>query len=374
MDFWIILLILFAGVLPSFIISWFLVGWIERNAGRLGLLDKPGGRKIHTVAIPLGGGLGIWLAVIVTIAVGAIAVFGLDASGWGDRLLPVSISQHLGGLVSKISEISVILFCGSLLVLLGLADDRRGLPWWFRLGVEFAIAALCVYWQGMRLTAFLDIPWLTGLLSVLWIVTLINSFNMLDNMDGLSSGVAAISAAVLVLMLLASPDSTPGPQIFVALMMAILLGALLGFLCHNWPPAKIFMGDAGSYVIGYWIAMGTLLATYSEYQDSHYHAVMAPLIILAIPLYDTVSVILIRVREGRSPFDGDQRHFSHRLVDLGMSKRQAVMTIYLATAACSLGALLIPRVDALAACVIVFQTVLILSLISVLEMVGRKRK
>lgn len=372
MDYWIVLLLLLVGVIPSFFLAWLTVGWIERNAGRLGLLDKPGERKIHSVAVPLGGGLGIWLAMTATLAAGALAVIWLNASGIGPRLLPMSIAQHLDGLASKISELSVIVACGTVLVFLGLADDRRGLPWWFRLGVEFLVAGLCVYWQGLRLTAFVDLPWLTGLLSVLWIVTLINSFNMLDNMDGLSSGVAAIATAVLILMLLASPGSAAGPQVFVALMMSLLLGALLGFLCHNWPPAKIFMGDAGSYWIGFWIAVGTLLATYTEYQDGHYHVVLAPLVILAIPLYDTLSVIWIRIREGRSPFDGDQRHFSHRLVELGMTKKQAVLTIYLATAACSLSALLLPRVDPIGACLIIVQTLLILGLITVLEMVGRK--
>ncbi len=142
-------------------------------------------------------------------------------------------------------------------------------------------------WQGLSLTAFIDLPWLTSLLSVLWIVGLINSFNMLDNMDGLSGGVAAIASTILAVMLLTSSGPAGGqPQIFVAAMLLILVGALLGFLCHNWPPAKIFMGDAGSYFIGFWIAVATLLATYAGYHGNTPHAVVAPLIVMAIPLYD----------------------------------------------------------------------------------------
>lgn len=320
--------------------------------------------------VPLGGGLGIWFGMSSTLAMGTAAVFCLSIGG-GAELLPASIAEHLNGFVSKIDEIWAIVAGGTVLVAIGLVDDLRGIPWWIRLLAEFAVASVCAFWLRLQLTVFVPYPWLTGLLSVLWIVTLINSFNMLDNMDGLSSGVAAIVGSVLTLMLLFGSRTVIGPQIFVALMMIILVGSLLGFLRHNWPPAKIFMGDAGSYWVGYWIAIGTLLATYTGYQEDRAHSVFAPLVILAIPLYDTVSVVAIRLREGRSPFDGDMRHFSHRLVDLGMSKKQAVLTIYLATAACSLSAFLLPMVDWQGALTIVCQTLLILGLISVLESVGR---
>jgi len=243
MDGWIVLFLLIAGLLPSLVLSWLGVGWVLSSAERLGLMDKPGYRKVHTNPIPLGGGLGIWLGMTGTLGLGTIAVLLLPVTG-AARLLPVSLAQHLDGLQSKIGEIWGIVGCGTVLVFLGLADDRRGLPWWLRLLVEFAVAGTCVYWLDLRLTAYINVPWLTGLLSVLWIVTLINSFNMLDNMDGLSSGVATITASVLALMLLSGPSSVAGGQIFVALMMCMLIGALLGFLRFNWPPARIFMGQA----------------------------------------------------------------------------------------------------------------------------------
>jgi UDP-GlcNAc:undecaprenyl-phosphate GlcNAc-1-phosphate transferase len=225
-----------------------------------------------------------------------------------------------------------------------------------------------VYWQGLQLTAFIDLPWLTGLMSVLWIVALINSFNMLDNMDGLSGGVAAIAASILALMLILQPDPvTRQPQLFVAAMLLVLVGSLLGFLKHNWPPASIFMGDAGSYLVGYWIAIATLLTTYTGYQGQTPHAILAPLCVLAIPLYDMCSVIWIRLREGRSPFEGDKRHFSHRLVDLGLSKKSAVLTIYLATLTCGLGALLLNRTDIVGAGVVVLMVAAVISLIAILE-------
>lgn len=368
---WALIFMLLAVLLPSFLISLIAVGWVRGAAEKLGLLDKPGARKVHSEPIPLGGGLGIWAGVVGTLALGTLSVVAMQNTALA-RILPESLATNLAGLQEKILEIWVIAACGTVLMLLGLLDDRRGIPWWIRLGVEFAVAAFCVYWQGLQLTGFIDLPWLTGLLSVLWIVALINSFNMLDNMDGLSGGVAAISTSMLAAMLLMSDE--PGnhqPQIFVAAMLLILVGALLGFLKHNWPPARIFMGDAGSYFIGFWIAVSTLLATYTGYQGNSQHAVVAPLIVMAIPLYDMLSVIWIRLREGRSPFEADKRHFSHRLVDLGMTKKQAVLTIYLATATCSLGALILPRVDLIGAGLVLFSTLLILALVGILESVGQ---
>lgn len=369
---WALALLLLAILLPSFLISLVAVGWVRHAAVRLGLMDAPGERKVHTTPIPLGGGLGIWAGVVGTMALGTLAVYLVASNDSLLSLLPTTITQHFGGLLGKIAEIWVIIACGTVLAFLGLMDDRSGIPWWLRLGVEFAVAAFCVYWQGLQLTAFIDLPWLTGLLSVIWIVAMINSFNMLDNMDGLSGGVAAISSSMLAIMLLSSPNQASGqPQIFVAAMLLVLVGALMGFLIHNWPPAKIFMGDAGSYFIGFWIAVATLLATYAGYQGTTPHAVFAPLIVMAIPLYDMISVIVIRLREGRSPFEADKRHFSHRLVDLGMTKKQAVLTIYLATATCSLSALLLPRVDLFGAVLIVISTCLVLGLVRILESVGR---
>ena len=369
-----LLLLVLVTLVPSMFISWIAVGLVRRAAQRLGLLDKPGARKVHTTPIPLGGGLGIWAGVTLTFAAGTVAVSLANRSADIAGLLPVQLAEHLGGMLQRVGEMWGIIAAGSVLMILGLADDRRGLPWQLRIAVEFMVAAYCVYFQNLQFTAFIDAPWLTSSLSVLWIVALINSFNMLDNMDGLSGGVASIAAAMLAVMLLTYTD-TPShqPQVFVAAMLLVLVGALLGFLKHNWPPAKIFMGDAGSYFVGYWIAIATLLATFAGSQGTKPHAVLAPLCVLAIPLYDMISVIWIRLREGRSPFEGDKRHFSHRLVDLGMSKKQAVLTIYLATATCSLGALALPRTDLPGAVIVLLSTACVLGLVGVLESAGRKR-
>jgi len=367
---------LIAGVvLVSFLISLWIVGWVKRNALRLGLIDIPNERKVHTVPIPRGGGVGIWLGVVSVFAIGTLAV--AIANAWPSLMadvLPSSVGQMLPGLWSKLGSIWLLLAGGSVVAVLGLMDDRYGLDWRVRIAVEFGVAAAVVYGLKLQLTAYIDLPWLTPILSVVWIVMLINSFNMLDNMDALSAGVAAIVSGMLALMLLSTPEESQGqPQVFVALMVLALLGGLLGFLKHNWPPASIFMGDSGSYFVGYWIAVTTLLSTYSGSHGHSPHAVFAPLCLLAIPIYDTLSVIAIRLREGRSPFQADKKHFSHRLVDLGMTKKQAVGTIYLATLTCSFGALLLPRTDWIGAGLVLLIVLAMLALIALLESLTSKK-
>jgi len=223
------------------------------------------------------------------------------------------------------------------------------------------------------MSLFIDLPWLTGAISVLWIVGLVNSFNMLDNMDGLSAGVAAIASAMLAVVMLSTPrPDNNQPQLFIAGLLLVVFGALVGFLWHNRPPARLFMGDAGSYLVGYLLAMTTLTATFAGGNQPRY-AILAPLCVLAVPLYDTASVVWIRLRSGRSPFEGDKSHFSHRLVELGMSKPQAVATIYLATATCGLGALLLHQVNLVGAAVVLLMVFCTLALVAVLETAGRRR-
>ena len=354
---------------PACLISWIAVGWVKKWADRLGLLDRPNARKSHSTPIPLGGGLGIWLGVVGTFLIGTLGLFFLQVNpSLASSLLPSQLEVHLPGMAFRATQIWVLIGGGTVLTLLGLLDDKFALPWQVRLAIEFIVAAFVVYWQNLQLTAFIGIPWLTSILSVVWIVMLINSFNMLDNMDALSGGVAAIICVMLSVMLFVNPEpSQSGPQLFVAATLLVLCGALLGFLKHNWPPASIFMGDAGSYFVGYWIAIATLLSTYTGAKGQTPHAVFAPLCVLAIPLYDMASVIWIRLREGRSPFQADKRHFSHRLVDLGMTKKQAVVTIYLATITCSLGALLLPRTDFWGAVIVIAIVLCMLSLVAVLE-------
>jgi UDP-GlcNAc:undecaprenyl-phosphate GlcNAc-1-phosphate transferase len=363
-----------AAILPSLLVTLLSAYLVRRWAPAWGLVDKPGIRKVHAVPTPLGGGLAIWLGVVAPLAVGQVVLWLVVTRRVPLEFMPEAVRPHLPGLVQQSSKLWVLLGAGSVLMVLGLMDDRFKLSWQLRLGVQCAVAAVCVWWQDWRLTAFIDIPLITWLLSVLWIVALVNSFNMLDNMDGLSAGIASIVAATLAAVLLtkAVPRGT-GPQLFVSGLLLIYVGALLGFLWHNRPAAKLFMGDAGSYFVGFSIAVATMLATYASYEGTSQHAVLTPVCVLAVPLYDMLTVLWIRIREGRSPFQADKSHFSHRLVELGLSKGQAVLTIYLTTATCGLGALLLHRVDAVGAGIIAVLIVCVLVLISILETAGRRR-
>jgi len=375
------------ATLPSMLIAWAAGYLVRRYAPKLGLVDRPGDRKVHDRPMPTAGGLAIWLGIVLPFALGQILlwfpqllpvmhVHTVDVSGGAETpdnfsLCPADfVRPHIPGLFEQSGKLWTLLAGGTVLLVLGLVDDCRGLDWKIRLAVQ-TLVALTLVVLGWRLTLFIEAPLLTGLLSVVWIVGLINSFNMLDNMDGLSAGVAAIAASTLAaVMLLAGDPVTHQPQLFVGGFLLVVVGALLGFLWHNRPPAKLFMGDAGSYLVGYLLAMASLRGTFAG-GDIPVHAVLAPLCVMAVPIYDTVTVISIRLSSGRSPFVGDKSHFSHRLVDLGMTKTQAVLTIYLATATCGLGALLLHQVNAAGACVIVLLVGCVLVLIGILEAAGR---
>ena len=331
-------LAIFAG-LVSFLTCLF----VKKYGAKFGLIDKPGHRKIHVVPIPTGGGLGIWFgtllpfALLTVVALGYSpetgAVFGIPASRF-----PEFVATHIGGVASRLDRLWTLLGLGSILVVLGTLDDRKGLPWQTRLGVEFLVAIAAVA-CGWRATFFVEYPWITWIVSVFWIVGLINSFNMLDNMDTLSGGVATICALFLAAVaFLFAPNPISGePQYFLGGFLVALAGAILGFLALNRPPAKMFMGDGGAYFIGFLLATTTLSITFVG-ESTPKTAIFVPICVLATPLYDTISVVIVRLHHHKSPFEGDKNHYSHRLVALGLSKTQAVATIYLTTAICATAA------------------------------------
>ena len=371
-DHW--LLFLGGCLLPAAILS-YLGGFVMRRvAPRLGLVDQPGARKVHTTPTPLGGGIAIAAGVLLPFVAGTIAVLVVRGSSGLEATLPGLVREHLDGIVGQLGRLWLILGSAATLAILGLIDDRRGLNWKLRLAVQFAAATLCVVCiPQLQLTAFLPIPGLTFALSIFWIVALVNAFNMLDNMDGLSAGIATIAATFLAAVLLLYPDpETARPQLFVAGLLLVLTGSLAGFLGHNLPPAKIFMGDAGSYFIGFLLACASLLATYTGYHGETPHAILAPLFVFAVPWYDLLSVVWIRIRGGRSPFEADKNHFSHRLVELGFSKPIAVRVIYLVTAVCGLAAVLLHRKDRLGACFLTLLLFCLFGIVALLESTARR--
>jgi UDP-GlcNAc:undecaprenyl-phosphate GlcNAc-1-phosphate transferase len=368
LDAWPVFLI--GTLLPSFLIAW-LGGWLVRAiVPHIGLVDTPSGHKTHTQPTPLGGGLAVWAAVVIPLALGQLAVGALLF--WPSLIdtlaLPDSLSKHVSGYWSQSGLLWTIVAAGSVLMVLGLVDDFRPIDWRARLFVQIAAASFVV-WQGVQVTVFVEIVWLTRIATVLWIVGIINAVNMLDNMDALSSGTALIAATLLGMAMLIVPDAVGTPQWFVAGFLFLLVGGLAGFLVHNAPPARLFLGDAGSYFVGYWLAVGTILGTFSSVDGTlPRFTILLPLCVLAVPLYDMTTVIAIRLRNGKSPFAADRNHFSHRLVALGMTRTRAVATIHLVTLATGLGGLLLLDVKSTWGAILVVTSVAaLLAIVYVLE-------
>jgi UDP-GlcNAc:undecaprenyl-phosphate GlcNAc-1-phosphate transferase len=342
-------------VAVAFVQSALLCALVRAWAPRLGFLDRPGGHKGHKAPTPLGGGVAIWLTTV------SLPLLGLALVTAGGSWLPSGVAEHAAGVHARSGELLEILGLATLVMLMGRADDRRPIGWRPRLGVQVGLAAVLAA-SGVRVTLFGLGPVVGGVVTVLWVVGLTNAFNFLDNMDGLAAGVGLVAALLFV-----GAQAQVG-GLFVPAVLLGLVGALAGFLVHNRYPARLFMGDSGSNFLGFLLGATTVAGTYYRYGpgDSPY-SVLAPVLVMAVPLYDTTSVVLIRLREGRSPFLGDRRHFSHRLVDRGLTPRQAVRTIDLVTLAGGLGALLLHNLSAAGAVVVVLQTVCLLGVVAILE-------
>ena len=341
----------------AFLLSVFLCGLARKYAVRFGFLDRPGGHKGHKAPVPLGGGVAIWLTTMMVLGVSGLAVL------LGRSALPQALARHVPGAFDRAGELLEILALATVIMVMGLIDDRKNLKWQLRLGVQFLCAAILAA-SGIRVTLFWPFthPLLGSAVTVLWIVGLTNSFNMLDNMDGLAASVGLIAASLFCVAQVAAQG------LFAPAVLLIVIGALGGFLVHNHAPARLYMGDAGSNFLGFLLGAMTVVGTYHISGVDSPFSVLAPLLVMAVPLYDTISVVLIRLREGRSPFQGDRRHFSHRLVARGLTPAQAVWTIDLVTLAGGLGALLLHRLDAWGAALVMAQTGCLLGVVAILEL------
>lgn len=334
--------------LTAFLLTLVLVPAAGRLARVIGAIDKPGFRKVHTNTTPRLGGMAFFVGFWVVLAIcWVLATF----VGWADR----DNHQFIFGLG-----------VGSfLLFLVGGYDDIRESGPYLKLFTQI-IAAVCFIWiTRIRILEFLPFEPVRQLLTVVWIVGLTNSFNLLDNMDGLSAGIAAICS--LMMMIIGLQQGS----VLLVLISVILLGVLLAFLKYNFYPASIFMGDSGSYFLGFTLAVMSIKYTYIS--EVHYNPlpVFTPLLVFAVPLFDTLSVIYIRKREKRPIFRGDMSHFSHRLVALGMTQKQAVLFIYLVSFIIGVSATFLPAVNVYQALVLMCQACAIFVIIIVLMRAAR---
>jgi UDP-GlcNAc:undecaprenyl-phosphate GlcNAc-1-phosphate transferase len=357
------MLILLATVLlaSSVAFSAAMTAVAKRVAPRIGLVAYPKADRYHRSIIPLGGGVAIFLTLATFLIAGAAAIRLLAAPGYLGWL-PARIHFNPADFLHHSNELLVILLCAAILFLVGLWDDKRALGPFVKLILQFGVAFLAAWLGDIRVEFFIQNQVVTSVLSALWIVLIVNSFNFLDNMDGASAGIAAIVSAALL------AAAAFNGQIFVGGLAIVFIGALLGFLIFNFPPASIFMGDAGSLVVGFFVALLTLRTDYYRQAESgSWYPVLLPLIAVAVPLYDFTSVTLLRISQGKSPFVGDTQHFSHRLRRRGLSDTQTALTLYLATLCTGLGATFLYQVNLVGAILIVIQTCLILAIIGVFE-------
>jgi UDP-GlcNAc:undecaprenyl-phosphate GlcNAc-1-phosphate transferase len=361
----ILAIILLAG---SFVLSVILTAVARRIAVRAGLVAQPVEDRYHRTVIPLGGGIAIFGTISIVILTAIAVVEFLAAPGYLDWL-GRSVTIHADGFISKLNHLLIVLLVVLVLFVLGLWDDKKHLSPFFKLAVQFAVAITAAFFADIRIELFIQSRIITSLLSAVWIVLIINAFNFLDNMDGASAGIAVIISCILF------TAAALSGQVFVGGLTLVFIGALLGFLVFNFPPAKIFMGDAGSLVVGFFVGLLTVRTTYyHEAQSGQWYAVFMPLVVMAVPLYDFISVTLLRISQGKSLFIGDTQHFSHRLKKHGLTDTQTVLTLYLATLCTGLGAIFLYQVNLAGAILIFIQTVMVLSIVAIFETTAQNDK
>ncbi len=352
---------------------------LVRLGHRAALLDSAGatGHAKQLRRIPNIGGIAIFLGVAIPLLAGLLAV-GLVPASTLQSLVPGLTDELLARIEQSAPTAVAMLGCMLALHVMGLADDRRSLGPMPKFAGQFACAFVLAWWFDVRLLTLLDdrlplAPWPSVIITMLWIVAITNAINFLDNMDGLAAGVSAIAATLFMIATILNA------QWFIAGTLALLIGSLIGFLVFNFPApnARIFMGDGGSLVVGFMLAVLTARTTFYNPEDPAYalgagwYGVFMPVIVLAIPLYDFISVTVIRLLQGKSPFVGDQQHFSHRLVQRGLTKRGAVLVIWGATALTGIGGIALGSLQAWQAILVGVQTLLMLMIIWMLEHASR---
>jgi len=297
--------------LAALVFSVLAVPLVRRVAHRYNVLDAPSARKIHANPVPLLGGAAIYLAVI--------------------------LSLLLLGHLEYVQQTASILIGATMMSVLGVWDDKWGLRPLAKLVGQIGAASL-LYFTGVRVS-FLHNDFLNYAATVLWVVTITNALNLMDNMDGLAGGIAAIESVFFFLI------ATLTHQNLIAPLCAVLVGACIGFLYYNFNPASIFMGDTGSLFLGFVLAAVGIKVDF----PANYDIVtwMVPILVLGVPLFDTALVTISRIRRGIPISRGGKDHFSHRLVAMGYTRREAVLILYLVQGALGVAALVVMQADVL---------------------------
>ncbi len=291
---------------------------------KTGFVDDPGHRKIHDEPTPLAGGLAVATGMLLPTILAALYCW-LAQHGFPSKsvMSQVSPAYLLGyGLSKRSVQLGAILAGAVGIVVLGLLDDKHELSARAKFGGQLLVACL-VAASGARVTLFVQSVWFSYAVTVLWILTVINAFNFMDNMNGLCAGLGAIGAWFFGVI------AGVHGQYLVASIAFLGFGALAGFLPSNFPKASVFLGDSGSHLVGYLLAVLAILPHFFSTRHPQPFAVLIPLLVLAVPLADMVWVVLIRWRNRQPFYVGDTNHLSHRLVRRGLTRTQAVVVIWL---------------------------------------------
>ena len=280
---------------------------VRRLALRLGAVAQPGGRHVHQRSIPRLGGLAIAVAFFTPL----LLLPRLDAS-------IASVMSH------ESSWLIGLVVGGAAMCAVGVLDDTRGIRALYKLLAQIAVA-LFAFKCGFAIHT-IYVPFLGDLamgifaapVTVLWIVGVVNAVNLIDGLDGLAAGVVFFAAITNLLV------AWLGGSVFVALLSAATAGAVFGFLFYNFNPARIFMGDSGSYFLGFILAVTSLISQKASTAVS----LLVPVVALGVPIFDTLFAMVRRILERRSVFSPDRRHIHHRLLDMGITHRRAVLIIY----------------------------------------------
>ena len=324
-----------AALATALVVSFAATPLVKIFAQKVGAMDVPkDGRRMHDHPIPRLGGLAMFLGFLL-----ATLVFS-------------NIDTQVRGM----------LLGGVVVVTAGVIDDINPLKWWVKLILQLAAAGIAVG-HGIRIEVFtnpnlfsegwLILGWLSVPITILWIVLVTNSVNLIDGLDGLAVGVSGIgSVAMLVIALLVSEGN-------VAVIMAALAGACLGFIPYNLNPAKIFAGDTGALLLGYVLATMSVIGMFKTYAIISF---LLPFLVLALPLFDTAFAILRRVAHGQSPMHPDRGHVHHRLIDMGLSQKQAVAILYCVSTVFGLAAVVLATSGRVKALVVALAFMAIVSI------------
>lgn len=328
-------------------------------ACKTGFMDEPAANhKGHRKATPLLGGAAIFCGWLGCLACGAAAVLLHWVPGFAD-----TVEGHLPGMLFSHRQLLFIVAGGLLAVLLGLWDDRWAMAAKWKFLGQFVVALIAVLGGRVRINLFIDNQLITTAISIFWLMLLMNSINFFDNMDGLAVGTIAIAMGFFTCF------AALNSQFFVAALAAMTCGCACGFWIYNAAPASIFMGDSGSHFLGYLAAVISARVTYFTHDGERSKlTLLIPLFILALPLFDTAMVVLIRTVNKKPFWIGDHNHISHRFVRMGLSRPRAVLLVHMLALCIGMGMLPVYWGKAQTAAVMVAQSLMMLLIITLLQL------